>query len=95
MNTPLLDEYATRAVGTLTDAELDALSAEMMPHTGCGITREGFSDLSLCWTKWTWTPDGYRPDPEGRTSYWPLAPYLPVYQVAELATLLHQSLPQA
>jgi hypothetical protein len=95
MSTPLLDVYATRAVGTLTDTELDALSTEMNDHTGCFICREGFSDYHLGWTKWTWTPDGYRPDPEGRSAYWPLAPYLPVSQVAELATLLRKSLPQS
>jgi hypothetical protein len=95
MNTPLLDEYATRAVGTLTDTELDALSTEMNDHTGCFICREGFSDYHLGWTTWSWTPDGYRPHTQGTTTRWPLAPYLPISQVAELATLLHQSLPQS
>lgn len=90
---PFLDEYGARAVGTLTDTELDAISAELNDLTASWICREGFDHFHLGWIKWFWTPDGYIPDLDGKDAKWPLAPSLTISQITDLAKLLHLSLP--
>ena len=92
-NTNNLTQYADRAIGTLTDTELEAISDELAPLTECGITREGFDDFALTWITWVWTPGGWSPDPAGKSTYWPLAPYLPLSHVVELATHLRKARP--
>ena len=92
-NTPNLTQYADRAIGTLTDTELDAISEDLAHILNCEITREGFDDFSLTWITWVWTPGGWSPDPAGKCTHWPLARYLPLSHVVELATHLHKARP--
>ena len=88
-----IDQLSTRPLETLTDAELDALSAELEPRTGCGIAREGFNDHSLTYFRWVWTGDGYVPDPAGKTDHWPLAESTTALAAFELALHLRRLRP--
>lgn len=92
-NTPNLTQYADRAIGTLTDTELESISEELDPLTDCVIAREGFNDYGLTWFAWVWTPAGWSPDPALKCTHWPLAPHLTLSHVVELATNLRKACP--